>query len=337
MFTGVSDRASRRWSSAPSRRSRSGSSTRPTARSCRASCRRWPARRRHPRRPHRRDHRRPGADGRQLPVDRRDRHRRQRDAARAVQPDRQAAHRLVQCLLVQRAVRSRRVARSPSRRAAAKRTENVIYASPAACARGARAWDGQRHRPDGARRRHQGAGRRRDQGAGLHGRRLAPADIRRPRASTRTSRSASTPRRSSTIFLYNQPSKVKIDRLNLTYEGLVPRIQKSTCPRTSSHATAHPRLRRARGHVHGLPRLQGHPAQRGARGRRRSKASTSPTRARCRSATWRMAARRQRAGRRAVAGDARQTLDSFVEIGLGYLSLDRPSGTLSAARRSAPR
>ncbi len=32
-----------------------------------------------------------------------------------------------------------------------------------------------------------------------------------------------------------------------------------------------------------------------------------------------------------------QTLDSFVEIGLGYLSLDRPAGTCPAARRSAPR
>ena len=30
-----------------------------------------------------------------------------------------------------------------------------------------------------------------------------------------------------------------------------------------------------------------------------------------------------------------QTLDTFVEIGLGYLSLERSSGTLSAARRSA--
>ncbi len=32
-----------------------------------------------------------------------------------------------------------------------------------------------------------------------------------------------------------------------------------------------------------------------------------------------------------------QILDSFVEIGLGYLSLDRPSGTLRAASRSASR
>ena len=64
--------------------------------------------------------------------------------------------------------------------------------------------------------------------------------------------------------------------------------------------------------------------------RRRSTGSASPTPARCRSATspsgsgastsrrWRRCWRR--CGTR---------LDSFVEIGLGYLSLDRPSGTLS--------
>jgi hypothetical protein len=49
-----------------------------------------------------RDHRRPGAHGRQLPLDGRHGHRRQRDAAHAVQPPRQAARRLAQRLLVQR-------------------------------------------------------------------------------------------------------------------------------------------------------------------------------------------------------------------------------------------
>ena len=59
-------------------------------------------------------------------------------------------------------------------------------------------------------------------------------------------------------------------------------------------------------------------------------ASASPMPARCRSATWppgcagSTSRRSRRCWRR-----LRQTLDSFVEIGLGYLSLDRPSGTLS--------
>ena len=40
-------------------------------------------------------------------------------------------------------------------------------------------------------------------------------------------------------------------------------------------------------------------------------------------------ARSERAVRRTLLAALRHTLDSFVEIGLGYLSLDRPSGTLS--------
>ena len=96
-------------------------------------------------------------------------------------------------------------------------------------------------------------------------------------------------------------------------------------------AAAHPRLRRAGGHVHHLPRVRRHPAVARRPGRRRSRASASPTPARCRSATW---PRWVRGLARAVGGAAARrrcgdTLDSFVEIGLGYLSLDRPSGTLS--------
>ena len=61
-----------------------------------------PARGRPPRGADDGDHRRPGADGRQPALDGRHRHRRQRDAADPVQPDRQAAHRPADGVLVQR-------------------------------------------------------------------------------------------------------------------------------------------------------------------------------------------------------------------------------------------
>ena len=38
-----------------------------------------------------------------------------------------------------------------------------------------------------------------------------------------------------------------------------------------------------------------------------------------------------------LLGGLQHLLDAFAEIGLGYLSLDRPSGTLSGERHSAPR
>ena len=46
-------------------------------------------------------------------------------------------------------------------------------------------------------------------------------------SSTRTSRSGSSPRRSCDDLLYKEPTKIKVEGINLTYEGLIPKIQKS--------------------------------------------------------------------------------------------------------------
>ena len=34
-------------------------------------------------------------------------------------------------------------------------------------------------------------------------------------------------------LLYKEPTKIKVEGINITYEGLIPKIQKSSCPRTS--------------------------------------------------------------------------------------------------------
>ncbi len=65
-------------------------------------------------------------------------------------------------------------------------------------------------------------------------------------------------------FLYKEPTKVKVKGVNLTYEGLIPKVQKSMLSKGPGlAAAAHPRLRRARRHLHRLSRVRRHPAQRG--------------------------------------------------------------------------
>jgi excinuclease UvrABC ATPase subunit len=93
---------------------------------------------------------------------------------------------------------------------------------------------------------------------------------------------------------------------------------------------AHPRVRRARRHLHHLPGLRRHPAER--RGARNSKIDGVSIADACAMqitdlAVWVDEARR--AVGRAAARDAAAHAALFVEIGLGYLSLDRPAGTLS--------
>ena len=145
--------------------------------------------------------------------------------------------------------------------------------------------------------------------------------------STRTSRSG-LHRAGAQDFLYKEPTKVKIQNINMTYEGLIPRDQKASSRRT----------RRLQPHIRAFVDRAvkftacpdcGAPGSTRGRGRRRSRGSTSRMPARCRSAIWPTGSHGRRPGGGAALLGLRETLDSFVDIGLGYLSLDRSSGTLS--------
>jgi len=131
-------------------------------------------------------------------------------------------------------------------------------------------------------------------------------------------------------LLYKEPTKIKVEGINLTYEGLVPRIQKSMLSKDVDAMQPHIRAFVER-------------------------AVTFTTCSECGGTRLSKQARSSRINGiniadacameiRDLAGWVRElnepsvapllialgeTLDSFVEIGLGYLSLDRPSGTLS--------
>jgi excinuclease UvrABC ATPase subunit len=131
-------------------------------------------------------------------------------------------------------------------------------------------------------------------------------------------------------LLHKEPTKIKVDGINLTYEGLIPKIQKSmlakdpeamqphirafveravtftTCPECGGTRLAEPaRTSRIRGiNIADACAMQISDLAAWVRGL--DEPSVAP-----------------------LLEGLGETLDSFVEIGLGYLSLDRPSGTLS--------
>ncbi|HYO00039.1 MAG TPA: excinuclease ABC subunit UvrA [Actinomycetota bacterium] len=131
-------------------------------------------------------------------------------------------------------------------------------------------------------------------------------------------------------LLYREPTKIKVDGINLTYEGLIPKLQKTmlskdpeamqphirafvdrvvtftTCPDCSGTRLSDlARSSKIRGiNIAEASSMQITDLAKWVRGL--DEPSVAP-----------------------LLGALGETLDSFVEIGLGYLSLNRPSGTLS--------
>ncbi|CAG7588874.1 ATP-binding cassette domain-containing protein [Rhodococcus opacus] len=156
-------------------------------------------------------------------------------------------------------------------------------------------------------------------------------------------------------LLYKEPTKIKVEGVNVTYEGLIPKIQKSFLAKDVDAMQPHIRAFVERAITFATcPDCDGTRLSEGARSSKIKGKNIADV---CTMqisdlADWvrgldeppatggrrSIAATKERGadgGRVAVETVApllsglQHLLDSFTEIGLGYLSLDRPSGTLS--------
>ncbi|MBY8843384.1 excinuclease ABC subunit UvrA [Streptomyces sp. SP2-10] len=131
-------------------------------------------------------------------------------------------------------------------------------------------------------------------------------------------------------FLYREPTRMKIAGINMTYEGLVPRIQKSMLAKDRESMQPHIREFVDRAVTFTTcPDCDGTRLGEAARSSKIKGISIADACAMQISdlAEWVRALTEPSVAPLLTA--LGETLDSFVEIGLGYLSLDRPSGTLS--------
>jgi len=131
-------------------------------------------------------------------------------------------------------------------------------------------------------------------------------------------------------FLYSEPTKVKINGINVTYEGLIPKITKSMLSKDVESLQPHVRrfVERAATFTT-CPECDGTRLTEAARSSLIDGVSIADA---CRMqvtdlAAWVRGLDRPEAGPLLNALGA--NLDAFVTLGLGYLSLERPSGTLS--------
>jgi excinuclease UvrABC ATPase subunit len=131
-------------------------------------------------------------------------------------------------------------------------------------------------------------------------------------------------------LLYREPTKIKIDGVNLTYSGLIPTIQKSMLSKDREAMQPHIRAFVDRAVTFTTcPECDGTRLTEAARSSKIREVSIADACAMQISdlAEWVRGLHEPSVAPLLVA--LGETLDSFVEIGLGYLSLDRPSGTLS--------
>ncbi|MEU9805913.1 excinuclease ABC subunit UvrA [Mycobacterium sp. NPDC050853] len=131
-------------------------------------------------------------------------------------------------------------------------------------------------------------------------------------------------------LLYREATKLKVDGVNLTYLGLIPQIQKSYLSKDIDGMQPH-----IRAFVERIATFTTCPACHGTRLSELARSSKIKGKNIAEVCAMQISDLAEWVGGLKEPSTAplldklRHSLDSFVEIGLGYLSLDRPAGTLS--------
>ena len=131
-------------------------------------------------------------------------------------------------------------------------------------------------------------------------------------------------------LLYREPTKIKVEGINLTYEGVIPKIQKSMLAKDVEAMQPHVRAFVERAITFTIcPDCDGTRLSKEARSSKIKGKNIADV---CSMQLTDLAYWIRDLDEPSVApllGGLQHLLDAFAEIGLGYLSLERPSGTLS--------
>ena len=139
-------------------------------------------------------------------------------------------------------------------------------------------------------------------------------------------------------LLYREPTKIKVEGINLTYSGLIPQIQKSFLSKDVEAMQPHIRAFVERAVVFTTcPDCDGTRLSEEARTSKIGGVSIADVSAMQITELAEWVAGLDEPSVAPLLKSLRHTLDSFVEIGLGYLSLSRQSGTLSGGESQRTR
>ncbi|MGO3146667.1 MAG: ATP-binding cassette domain-containing protein [Leucobacter sp.] len=131
-------------------------------------------------------------------------------------------------------------------------------------------------------------------------------------------------------LLYKEPTKIKVDGINITYEGIIPRIQKSMLSKDREAMQPHIRSFVDRAITFDVcPDCEGTRLTELARSSKIAGTSIADACAMQISDLHEWVSGITEPSVAPLLTNLQDTLASFVDIGLGYLSLDRPAGTLS--------